>query len=546
MPTNQSIVRCKIDGELLEFSLEESTVLIDKCELFKAYYTICGDESSSQSLAAAAVSLDTVVDALSLDDESPNGNNGETVIELTQISLSAFRKITSFLLYSVKCKNAEEYITAAKYLGAMSYVAHFSDKVSDFYQLNPKDLAINKQEAQIRSMLELYDTKNNKDIMDDFLIKIDEKSFKCEVRDSGVSSYPKIKPDNIHQTYSGVVLHPDLIKKQYEIRFLKDEHCLDSLKEIKQSKSLMDIFKYSIDTYLGFDVIEMLSDNVYLSGPLISQLLNNIDYDSKTELYSIASYNIFKAGLSALHLCKNKCFIDGLMRCNHHRLLLPSIKLELVIVSNNSNIYNTVETIYNIVETTIKRIHLCMNNAVKSKFYTRAEFAVYASDNDIEIHVNYDHNTVIRAISYKNIADILVNTDVDSSCMVYDGKEIWTSPRGYRALTTKCNIVNPAHYTSHYARNLCYAAARGYDIRDPGFTVNILNDIHINEDITDNIFYILYKSDYLMDYLTYSVAPKYIGDNMNVVINYIVGKMRTWNGNQYIDRQLWYMYKKQS
>jgi hypothetical protein len=49
---------------------------------------------------------------------------------------------------------------------------------------------------------------------------------------------------------------------------------------------------------------------------------------------------------------------------------------------------------------------------------------------------------------YQSPAEVLVGFDCDSCCCCYDGREVWATPRGLRALKTGTNTLNPGKIRS--------------------------------------------------------------------------------------------------
>ncbi|KAG2382130.1 hypothetical protein C9374_005922 [Naegleria lovaniensis] len=70
---------------------------------------------------------------------------------------------------------------------------------------------------------------------------------------------------------------------------------------------------------------------------------------------------------------------------------------------------------------------------------------------------------------YKNISEVLVGFDLDSSCFAFDGKEVYTTQRGKRAITQGYNMVDIDRQSYTYEKRLFkYYISRGYKILVPG------------------------------------------------------------------------------
>nr|CAG4719202.1 unnamed protein product [Naegleria fowleri] len=116
---------------------------------------------------------------------------------------------------------------------------------------------------------------------------------------------------------------------------------------------------------------------------------------------------------------------------------------------------DAIEKIRHIFET-VKR-----NVSSEDVFICRSSHAITfkTSKRDVQI--------VLRL--YSNIAEVLVGFDLDSSCFAFDGKEVYTSPRGKRAITQGFNMVDIDRQSYTYEKRLFkYYISRGYKILVPG------------------------------------------------------------------------------
>lgn len=72
---------------------------------------------------------------------------------------------------------------------------------------------------------------------------------------------------------------------------------------------------------------------------------------------------------------------------------------------------------------------------------------------------------------YKNIDEILLGFDIDSSCIVYDGAQIWFSERSFHAFKYHVNIVDFTRMSPTYEYRLYKYSLRGFDVHVPMFDV---------------------------------------------------------------------------
>jgi hypothetical protein len=65
---------------------------------------------------------------------------------------------------------------------------------------------------------------------------------------------------------------------------------------------------------------------------------------------------------------------------------------------------------------------------------------------------------------YKNISEILTGFDVDSSCVCYDGKEVYMAPRAISAYMTQTNHVDLTRRSPSYENRLSKYSHRGFEV----------------------------------------------------------------------------------
>jgi hypothetical protein len=68
---------------------------------------------------------------------------------------------------------------------------------------------------------------------------------------------------------------------------------------------------------------------------------------------------------------------------------------------------------------------------------------------------------------YRSISEVLTGFDVDSSCVGYDGKQVYASPRALAAFVTQFNTVDLSRRSPSYENRLSKYARRGFEIYWP-------------------------------------------------------------------------------
>ncbi|CAG8484360.1 21170_t:CDS:10 [Gigaspora margarita] len=74
----------------------------------------------------------------------------------------------------------------------------------------------------------------------------------------------------------------------------------------------------------------------------------------------------------------------------------------------------------------------------------------------------YRHIQIVLKI-YKTPAELFANVDIASTCVAYDGKDVWTNPRGHQALITQCNLIEIELSSHSYETRLAKYAERGFE-----------------------------------------------------------------------------------
>jgi ankyrin repeat protein len=110
----------------------------------------------------------------------------------------------------------------------------------------------------------------------------------------------------------------------------------------------------------------------------------------------------------------------------------------------------------------IKQIERSIKDAILSETTTiRTKNAITIASQHPVRHVQI----VLRI--YKNISEILAGFDVDCSCVAYDGKQIWSTPRAITSLMTQVNEVDLTRRSPSYESRLSKYSHRGFEIHWP-------------------------------------------------------------------------------
>ncbi|KAK7614422.1 ankyrin repeat protein [Phyllosticta paracitricarpa] len=68
---------------------------------------------------------------------------------------------------------------------------------------------------------------------------------------------------------------------------------------------------------------------------------------------------------------------------------------------------------------------------------------------------------------YKSVAEILTGFDVDCSCVAYDGKQVYASPRALAAYMTQVNTIDLSRRSPSYENRLSKYSHRGFEVHWP-------------------------------------------------------------------------------
>jgi len=76
---------------------------------------------------------------------------------------------------------------------------------------------------------------------------------------------------------------------------------------------------------------------------------------------------------------------------------------------------------------------------------------------------------------YNSVSEILTGFDVDCSCFVYDGDQVYGTPRAIAAFMTQSNIVDLSRRSPSYESRLSKYARRGFEVFCPGLDRSRIN-----------------------------------------------------------------------
>ncbi|CAG8533706.1 4216_t:CDS:10 [Dentiscutata erythropus] len=74
----------------------------------------------------------------------------------------------------------------------------------------------------------------------------------------------------------------------------------------------------------------------------------------------------------------------------------------------------------------------------------------------------YRHIQIVLKI-YRTPAELFANVDIASTCVAYDGKDVWVNSRGHQALITQCNLIEIQQSSHSYETRLAKYAERGFE-----------------------------------------------------------------------------------
>jgi hypothetical protein len=172
------------------------------------------------------------------------------------------------------------------------------------------------------------------------------------------------------------------------------------------------------------------------------------------------------------------CIAGGAIQKCMSRVVCDKRDTDLFIYGELSDekVQSIVNSIWSIYNTTFKH-----DNMYRGNVLIRTSAAV--SMTTFKSHRTYVQIVLKR---YRDIPHILNSFDLDSSCLAFDGKELWASPRGKRYLLSNCNVIDVTRQSTTFTKRLLkYYRNYDVDIALPNFdasriTLNKLNTSRLN------------------------------------------------------------------
>ena len=165
----------------------------------------------------------------------------------------------------------------------------------------------------------------------------------------------------------------------------------------------------------------------------------------------------------------------------------------------------------------------CYSMGVYSQTLIQNQIITFGTRNLVPYSDSRYINIQIITRLYNNISQVITGFDVDSSCIAYNGKDLYCNTRFVRSIKYKYVIVDPERQSKNYSHRLRKYSNRGFDIIFPGLNLDRINYNFLkntnNTGLSKIIFEFLTKlnshksiSDYEIDYNLY---------NLNNIHNYI-------------------------
>lgn len=98
-------------------------------------------------------------------------------------------------------------------------------------------------------------------------------------------------------------------------------------------------------------------------------------------------------------------------------------------------------------------------------------------------------DTVYQVVLRLNpsIERVLINFDLDFCCVAFDGKRLWTIPRGLAALSSGIHVCDPARQSTTFDRRVAKYSRRNYRFAVPGLTHEAHQRLHASISKTPGI-----------------------------------------------------------
>lgn len=140
------------------------------------------------------------------------------------------------------------------------------------------------------------------------------------------------------------------------------------------------------------------------------------------------------------------------LRAYYHQTLAPASDVDLFLYGLNEE--QAIEK--------IKTIERAIRDSILS------ETTTIRTKNAITIVSEYPtrHVQIVLRL-YKSVSEILTGFDVDCSCVAYDGKQVWASPRSLAAFMTQLNTIDLTRRSPSYENRLSKYSHRGFEVHWP-------------------------------------------------------------------------------
>lgn len=182
----------------------------------------------------------------------------------------------------------------------------------------------------------------------------------------------------------------------------------------------------------------------------------NFNVFSESSLVDLDWSNIVVAGSAAvtslLSVPEKHSKSKRALRRFYHETVAPASDVDLFLYGLNEE--QAVEK--------IKRIEQNVRDALLVETTTvRTKNAITIASKHPVRHVQI----VLRL--YKSISEILTGFDVDCSCVAYDGKQVYASPRAIVSIMTQVNTIDLTRRSPSYENRLSKYAHRGFEVYWP-------------------------------------------------------------------------------
>ncbi|KAK5192042.1 hypothetical protein LTR92_007989 [Exophiala xenobiotica] len=190
----------------------------------------------------------------------------------------------------------------------------------------------------------------------------------------------------------------------------------------------------------------------------LKEFKTNFNVFSESSLIDLDWSNVVVAGsavvtsLLPVNEPHNASKIQRALRTYYHEDLAPASDVDIFLYGLNEE--EAIEK--------IKQIEARVRDSIL------AETTTVRTKNAITIVSEYPtrHVQIVLRL-YKSISEILTGFDVDCSCVAYDGKQVWASPRALAAFMTQVNTIDLTRRSPSYENRLSKYSHRGFEVYWP-------------------------------------------------------------------------------